>query len=113
MKTLLKSLNIIEKFTKPRNKKQPVYNHIKNNVPRIEDYNFMADLIKMPETKNKNKNILVIVDLATNEFDIEPLKFKSSEDVLEGSKKIFRRSYLKIPFASFRTDNGKEFKGGF
>ena len=72
MKTLLKSLNINEKFTKPRLEKQPVYNHIKNNVPRIE-----ADLIEMPETKNKNKYILVIVDLATNEFDIEPLKFKS------------------------------------
>ena len=113
MKPLLKSLNINEKFTKPRLEKQPVYNHIKNNIPRIEDYNFMADLIEMPETKNKNKYILVIVDLATNEFDIEPLKFKSPEDVLKGSKNIFKRSYLKIPYASIRTDNGNEFKGMF
>jgi hypothetical protein len=73
----------------------------------------MADLIEMPETKNKNKYILVIVDLATNEFDIEPLKNKSAEDVLLGSKKIFKRSYLKVPYASIRTDNGKEFKGVF
>jgi hypothetical protein len=73
----------------------------------------MADLIEMPETKNENKYILVIVDLATNEFDIEALKNKSAEDVLEGSKKIVKRSYLKIPFASIRTDNGKEFKGVF
>ena len=35
----------------------------------------------MPETKNKNKYILVIVDLATKEFNIEPLKFKSAEVV--------------------------------
>ena len=61
--------HINEKFTKPRLEKQPVYNHIKNNIPRVEDYKFMADLIEMPETKNKNKYILVIVDLATNEFD--------------------------------------------
>ena len=113
MKALLKSFKIDEKLTKPRLEKQPVYNHIKNNIPRIEDYNFMADLIEMPETKKKNKYILVIVDLATNEFDIEPLKFKSAEDVLEGSKKIFKRSYLNIPYASIRTDNGKEFKGVF
>jgi hypothetical protein len=104
MKTLLKSFKIDEKLTKPRLEKQPVYNQFKNNIPRIEDYNFMADLIEMPETKNKNKYILVIVDLATNEFDIEALKNKSAEDVLEGSKKIFKRSYLKTPYASnFRT----------
>jgi hypothetical protein len=113
MKTLLKSFKIDEKLTKPRLEKQPVYNQFKNNIPRIEDYNFMADLIEMPETKNKNKYILVIIDLATNEFDIEPLKNKSAEDVLLGSKKIFKRSYLKVPYASIRTDNGKEFKGVF
>ena len=104
MKTLLKSFKIDEKLTRPRLEKQPVYNQFKNNIPRIEDYNFMADLIEMPETKNKNKYILVIVDLATNEFDIEPLKNKSAEDVLLGSKKIFKRSYLKVPYASIRTD---------
>ena len=53
MNKLLKSFNINEKLTKPRLEKQPVYNHIKNNIPRIEDYNFMADLIEMPETKKK------------------------------------------------------------
>jgi hypothetical protein len=26
---------------------------IKNNILRIEDYNFMADLIEMPETKKE------------------------------------------------------------
>lgn len=113
MKALLKSFNIDEKFTKPRLEKQPVYNHYKNNIPRIEDYNFMADLIEMPETKNKNKYILVMVDLATNEFDIEPLKSKTSEEVLEGSKRMFKRPYLKTPYASIRTDNGKEFMGVF
>jgi len=53
-------------LTKPRLEKQPVCNQIKNNIPRIEDYNFMADLIEMPETLKGNKYILVIADLATN-----------------------------------------------
>jgi len=57
--------------------------------------------LKCLKQKKGNKYILVIIDLATNEFDIEPLKFKSAEDVLKGSKKIF------IPYASIRTDNGK------
>jgi hypothetical protein len=109
MKALLKSFNIDEKFTKPRLEKQPVYNHIKNNIPRIEDYNFMADLIEMPETKNKNKYILVVVDLATNEFDIEPLKTKTAQEVIDAFKTIFKRPYLNKPYASIRTDNGKEF----
>jgi hypothetical protein len=113
MNKLLKSFKIDEKLTRPRLEKQPVYNQFKNNIPRIEDYNFMADLIEMPETKNKNKYILLIIDLATNEFDIEPLKNKSAEDILVGSKKIFKRSYLKVPYASIRTDNGREFKGVF
>jgi hypothetical protein len=113
MKALLKSFNIDEKLTKPRLEKQPIYNHIKNNIPRIEDYNFMADLIEMPETSKKFKYLLVMVDLASNDFDIEPLKTKSSEEVLSASKKMFKRDYLNIPYASIRTDNGSEFKGVF
>jgi hypothetical protein len=75
MNKLLKSFKIDEKLTRPRLEKQRVYNQFKNNIPRIEDYNFMADLIEMPETKNKNKYILVIIDLATNEFDISVYGF--------------------------------------
>jgi hypothetical protein len=90
-----------------------VYNHIKNNIPRIEDYNFMADLIEMPETKNKNKYILVVLDLATNEFDIQELISKTPEEVLEGFKTIFKRKYLNKPYASIRTDGGPEFKMAF
>lgn len=113
MNKLIKSLNIDETFTKPKTNKQKTYNHIKNNLPNIADYNFMADLIQMPETKNGFKYILSVVDLATNEFDIEPLKNKTPEDVLLAIKKMFKRPYLKKPYASIRTDNGNEFKGIF
>ena len=113
MEKLLKKLNIDETFTKRRNDKQKDFNHFKNNIPLIEDYNFMADLLELPETKNNNKYLLSVVDLATDEFDIEPLKNKTPKDVLDGFKEIFKRKYLKKPYGSIRTDNGNEFKGIF
>ena len=113
MKAILEKLKIDETFTKSRNAKQKQFNHIKNNIPLIEDYNFMADLIEFPETKTKNKYLLTVVDLATDEFDIEPLKTKTPSDVLNGFKNMFKRKHIKKPYASVRTDNGNEFKGIF
>lgn len=113
MNNLLNKLKIDETFTRPKLPKQKKYNHIKNNIPLIEDYNFMADLVELPETKNKNKYLFVMVDLATNEFDIEPLKHKTPNDVLKGMLKMFKRPYIKKPYASVNTDNGNEFKGVF
>ena len=112
MKALLQKYKIDESFTKVR-KEPKIYNHIKNNIPLLEDYNFMADLLLLPETKKKDKYLLVVVDLASDEFDIEPMKNKSSDDTLQAFKKILKRKYLKIPEGSIRTDNGSEFKGDF
>jgi hypothetical protein len=114
MNTLIKKLKINEKFTKPRTNKQKEFNHIKNNIPLLEDYNFMADLLEFPETKEKYKYLLVVVDLASDEFDIEPLKNKTPDTVLDGFKTmITKRKHISKPYASIRTDNGTEFKGIF
>lgn len=113
MKALLNKLNIDETFTKQRPIKQPVYNKFKNNLPLKEDYNFMADLIELPETKKKFKYLLTVVDLASDEFDIEPLRSKMPAEVLEGFKNMIKRKHIKLPYASIRTDNGNEFKGSF
>ena len=113
MKAILEKLKIDETFTKNRNVKQKQFNHIKNNIPLLEDYNFMADLIEFPLTKKNNKYLLSVVDLATDEFDIEPLKNKTPKDVLDGFKNMFKRKLIKKPYASIRTDNGNEFKGIF
>lgn len=113
MKALLNKLNIDESLTKPRLTKQHVYNKIKNNIPLKEDYNFMADLLMLPETKKKFKYLLTVVDLATDEFDIEPLTTKNPTEVLDAFKKMIQRKYIKLPYASVRTDNGTEFKGVF
>ena len=113
MKALLNKLNIDETFTKQRPIKQPVYNKIKNNIPLKEDYNFMADLLELPETKKKFKYLLTVVDLASDEFDIEPLTTKQPVEVLKAFKTMLKRKHLNLPYASIRTDNGNEFKGSF
>ena len=73
----------------------------------------MADLLFLPLTKQKYRYILTVVDLATDEFDIEPLKDKEPKTVLAGLKAMYKRSYIKEPYASIRTDAGNEFKGVF
>ena len=112
MNNLLKKMKINDQFTRVR-QKQKVFNNIRNNIPHLEDYNMMADLLMLPETKKGFKYLLAVVDLGTNEFDIEPLKTKTAEECTTGLKKIFKRPYLKIPYASLRTDSGQEFSGSF
>jgi hypothetical protein len=110
-KDLLESLNIDEKFNK-RIHKQKEYNHVKDNVPLVEDYNMMADLLYLP-AYNGYKYLFVIVDLASDEFDIEPIKNKEPETVLKAMLKCFKRGYISKPEYTLKTDGGKEFKGVF
>lgn len=105
-------LNIDETITKPV-RKAKVFNKVKDNVPLKEDYNFMADLLFLPETTDKERYCLTVVDLATDEFDIEPIKDKEPKTILAAMSKIFKRKYLNEPYASIRTDGGNEFKGVF
>ena len=113
MDKLKKALNINEKFTK-RLKEQKVYNKVKASVPLIEHYNYMADILFLPtDEKTKDKYLLVIVDLANDEFDIEPIKNKDSKTVLDAMLNIFKRKYIKKPYASIVTDSGTEFKSVF
>jgi hypothetical protein len=112
MKAILQNLGIKEDLTKPP-PKQKVFNHVKDNIPHIKNYNFMADLLMLPTTKSKNRYLLVVDDLATDNFDIEPLKSKEPQEVLTAMKTMFTRPYIKKPYASIRTDDGNEFKGVF
>ena len=115
MKSIFKSLGISEKqndLTKPP-PKQTVFNKVKDNIPHVKNYNFMADLLMLPTAKSKNRYLLVVDDLATDNFDIEPLKTKEPKEVLSAFKTMFTRPYIKKPYASIRTDDGNEFKGVF
>jgi hypothetical protein len=53
----------------------------------------MADLLELPETKKGFKYLLVVVDLATDEFDIEPMTNNKSLTVVDAMKRIFKRKY--------------------
>ena len=112
MQKILKALNISEEHTKPIRIKK-TFNKVKDNVPHIANYNFMADVLFLPETKKGYKYLLVVVDIATNACDFEPIKEKASETILQAFQKIIKRKYLDKPFASIRTDDGSEFRGAF
>lgn len=108
---LMDKMKLDETFTKSGAKIK--YDRVKNNLPPLSDYNFMADLIMLPETKKKFKYLFTIVDLWSDEFDCEPLKTKKPAEVLKAMKKIFKGKYLKKPYATLATDGGTEFKGVF
>ncbi len=111
MNNLLKKLNINETYTKPI--KNIVYDKVKQNTYPKANYNFMADLLHLPKTKEGFSYLFVIVDIWSNVFDMEPVKNKTPEDVLNALKKIMKRKYIKDIKASIRTDSGTEFKGVF
>ena len=98
---------------KHNNRRTKKYNKVKNNIPAIEDYNFMCDLLFLPKTKKGFRYLFVIADLASDEFDIEPIKDKNPSTTLKAMQTIFKRKHLNIPYASLKTDNGNEFKSVF
>ncbi len=112
MNDIFKKLGIDETFTKEV-KKPKYFNKIKDNIPLQADWNFMADLIEMPMTKKRYKYLLVCDDLATDEFDIEPIKNKEPSTVLSALQTMFKRNFIKKPKYSLSTDGGSEFQGVF
>lgn len=111
MRALIKNLGIDERFTRPI-KKAPNDSVKANTFPK-EGYNYMADLLYLPETKEKYKYLLTMVDLWSNEVDFEPMKDREAKDAIHAMENIFKRKYLKKPLATIRTDNGPEFRGVF
>ena len=76
MQQLMGKLNISETYTKPIKYKFP---KVKNQVFSEAGYNYEADLLELPTTKQGYKSLLVIVDIYSNYFDIQPLKSKTAE----------------------------------
>lgn len=111
---LLEELEIEDTpLVKSVSKSKRKYNTVMQNIPMMEDYNFMADLLFLPETKEGFKYLFVVVDIANQDFDIEAIKDKKPTTTLKALKTIFKRKYLDKPYASFKTDGGTEFKGVF
>jgi transposase InsO family protein len=110
-KDVIKDVGINEFYTQPDSKKR--YNKFVTSIVPEEDYNYMSDLIEMPTTSKGFKWLLVMLDLATNEFDIEAMKSKTADSTLNAFKLIIKRGILKLPEISLKTDNGTEFLGSF
>ena len=111
-KAVFKELDVDDIYTKVHHKAK--FDNVKSNIPPLQDYNFQADLLELPKTKLGYKYLLVMVDLWSDEIDVEPLKGKHAKETLEGMLKIFKSGkYLKKPYATIRTDGGSEFKKEF
>ena len=86
---------------------------VKDQIPLVADYNYMADILHLPTDKFGFNKLLVICDIADDTFDIEKLKGESADETLKAYKKIIQRGIIKIPYASMLTDGGSSFKGVF
>ena len=111
-KDIIKKLDIDESLHKIT-KKPKHFNRFNISVVPEPDFNYMSDLLMLPKTKEGYRYLLVIMDLATKEFDIEPLKTKEPKDLLQAYKKMIKRDIIVIPEVSFKNDGGTEFKGIF
>jgi hypothetical protein len=109
MNRILEKFGIDETFTQPVRRAKK-FTSVYDNVPHVPYYNYMMEL---PRTKQGNEYLLCCVDLGTNLFDMEPIKNKEAQTVLTAFKKMFKRKYIKKPYASVQTDGGKEFLGVF
>lgn len=109
-KNLLNKMDIKDVLTDAPPKKR--FNKVKTSLNMTPNTNYMADLLELEPTKKGYKWLLVVVDLATDEFDLEPLMNKESRNVLDAIKAIFNRN-LKKPSATLATDGGSEFKNVF
>lgn len=108
MNSLLSKLNIDETYTKTP---KIVYDKVSENTLPKDGYNYMADVLFLPETKKGYKYLLTMIDLWSKQVDFEPIKDKQPKTILTALKKIFSRRILSKPKASIRTDSGTEFKG--
>lgn len=110
-KDVIKDVGINEFFTKADTKQK--YNKFVTAVVPEKDFNYMSDLIELPTTSQGFKWLIVVLDLATNLFDIEPMKNKTAETTRNAFKMIVKRGILGLPEISLKSDGGTEFKGAF
>ena len=78
------------------------------NFLRPPGFDTTAKLVKFGFNK-----LLVICDIARDDFDIEKMKGETAEEALSAFKKMQKRNIIKIPYASLLTDGGSSFKGVF
>lgn len=108
MNKLLNQLGVDETLTRPRKPPKQQYHSSANYISRQPHVNYQADLLEMPTTKEGYNRLLVVTDMWTRAFDIEPLSNKSADVVRKAYQSMLRRPYLQPP-AYIKTDGGSEF----
>ena len=115
MKALKQSFEIDDTYTKlyRRPTRADEMTKVKEQIPLVEGYNEMIDILHLPTDKFGYNKLLVIVDIATDAFDIEKMRGESVDETLTAFHKIMKRGIVKFPYASVLTDGGSSFKGYF
>ena len=115
MKALKQSFEIDDTYTKlyRRPTRSDDMTKVKDQIPLVEGYNEMIDILHLPTDKFGFNKLLVICDIARDDFDIEKMKGETAEETLSAFKKMQKRNIIKIPYASILTDGGSSFKGSF
>jgi hypothetical protein len=115
MKALKQNFGIDDTYTKlyRRPTRADEMTKVKDQIPLVEGYNQMIDILHLPTDKFGYNKLLVIVDIATDAFDIEKMRGESVDETLAAFHKIMKRGIVKFPYASVLTDGGSSFKGYF
>jgi len=115
MKALKQSFGIDDTYTKlyRRPTRADKMTKVKEQIPLIEGYNEMIDVLHLPTDKFGFNKLLVVVDLATDAFDIEKMRGETGDESLIAFNKMIKRGIIKFPYASILTDGGSSFKGNF
>jgi hypothetical protein len=115
MQGLKQSFGIDDTFTKlyRRPIRADEMTKVKDQIPLIEGYNEMIDVLHLPTDKFGYNKLLVVVDIATDAFDIEKMKGETGDESLVAFNRILKRGIVKFPYASILTDGGSSFKGNF
>ena len=115
MNQIKQSLGIDDTYTKlyRRPTRADEMTKVKEQVPLVEGLNFMADILFLPTDAFGYSKLLVVVDIANDEFDIERLKGETADEVLSAFKKMIKRGIIEVTVSSLTTDGGSSFKGPF
>ena len=70
---------------------------IKDNVPLVPYYNYMADILHLPTDKFGYNKLLVVVDIGSDAFDIEKMKGETAKETLSAYNKMLSRGIVKVP----------------
>ena len=106
------NVEIDEYLTQPL-RKEKQFTKFDDMAPQMHNFNHMCDILVLPTTEEGFNGLLVVVDLGSHMFDMEPIKFKTSDHLLKALQEIYKRGILKKPEYSMATDDGSEWKGSF